>query len=349
MEWLTCGSGYIAGVKLGDTPLIEFTRDRLHREAVRLSGVYEQDTLYNTAGQLERHILNDPQFDRKYRYNHNGQLIHISAEHQQSDYRYDGAGRLISAQQHDQLQRYSTDPTGNRVTDREQYPALPSVWRDNRIGEDVQYFYHHDEHGRLVEKDERQIRNGGGYVHCYHYDNQHRLVHYLCEQQGVTLLESRYLYDALGRRVSKRVWKSRRYEDGSRTRPEITESVWDGWDGDRLTTTETDTQRIQTIYLPGSFTPLVRIETETAELSKATRRTLAEKFQQDPGKVFVPELVTMVDNLEAELQQGALSDANRDRAGIHAAKKNSPVPLRPPGTAAGAGQREGESGLVGRI
>ncbi|EJH2002469.1 type IV secretion protein Rhs, partial [Salmonella enterica] len=309
VEWLTYGSGYIAGVKLGDTPLIEFTRDRLHRETVRLSGVYEQDTLYNTAGQLERHILNDPQFDRKYRYNHNGQLIHIGAEHQQNDYRYDGAGRLISAQQHDQLQRYSTDPAGNRVTDREQYPALPSVWRDNRIGEDVQYFYHHDEHGRLVEKDERQIRNGGGYVHCYHYDNQHRLRHYRCEQQGVTLLESRYLYDPLGRRVSKRVWKSHRYEDGSRTRPEITESVWYGWDGDRLTTTETDTQRIQTIYLPGSFTPLVRIETETSELSKAARRTLAEKFQQDAGMVFVPELVSLVNNLEAELQRGEFSEA----------------------------------------
>ncbi|EDP8595716.1 protein rhsA, partial [Salmonella bongori] len=78
-----------------------------------------------------------------------------------------------------------------------------------------------------------------------------------------------------------------------------------------MTTTETDTQRIQTIYLPGSFTPLVRIETETSELLKAARRTLAEKFQQEAGMVFVPELVTMVDNLEAELQQGVLSDANR--------------------------------------
>ncbi|EGT0667909.1 RHS repeat protein [Citrobacter werkmanii] len=31
VEWLTYGPGYIAGLKLGDTPLIEFTRDRLHR------------------------------------------------------------------------------------------------------------------------------------------------------------------------------------------------------------------------------------------------------------------------------------------------------------------------------
>ncbi|HAE4191506.1 TPA_asm: hypothetical protein GND90_004580, partial [Salmonella enterica subsp. houtenae serovar 1,40:z4,z32:-] len=43
---------------------------------------------------------------------------------------------------------------------REQYPALPAMWRDNRIGEDVAYFYHHDAHGRLTEKDERQIRDG---------------------------------------------------------------------------------------------------------------------------------------------------------------------------------------------
>ncbi|MFP2480702.1 hypothetical protein ACLEVE_24920, partial [Escherichia coli] len=32
VEWLTYGSGYLAGMKLGDTPLVEYTRDRLHRE-----------------------------------------------------------------------------------------------------------------------------------------------------------------------------------------------------------------------------------------------------------------------------------------------------------------------------
>ncbi|ECI4313876.1 hypothetical protein DP832_26015, partial [Salmonella enterica subsp. salamae] len=57
---------------------------------------------------------------------------------------------------------YTTDTAGNRVADREQYPALPAMWRDNRISEDVAYFYHHDAHGRLTKKDERQIRDGGG-------------------------------------------------------------------------------------------------------------------------------------------------------------------------------------------
>ncbi|OKT03381.1 hypothetical protein ACN54_10175, partial [Escherichia coli] len=38
VEWLTYGSGYLAGMKLGGTPLVEYTRDRLHRETVRSFG-----------------------------------------------------------------------------------------------------------------------------------------------------------------------------------------------------------------------------------------------------------------------------------------------------------------------
>ncbi|ECJ2283615.1 RHS repeat protein, partial [Salmonella enterica subsp. salamae] len=314
VEWLTYGSGYLAGMKLGDTPLIDFTRDRLHRETQRTAGAYEQNTLYSATGRLLSHTFSDPVLNREYGYNGNGQLVRIRGAHQEEDYRYDGAGRLVSARHNDLLRRHATDPAGNRITDREQYPALPAIWRDNRIGEDVQYFYHHDAHGRLTEKDERQIRDGGGYVHHYHYDNRHRLVHYRREQQGITLLESRYLYDPPGRRIGKRVWKSRR-ERGSLSGEEYIyldktpEVTWYGWDGDRLTTTETATQRIQTIYLPGSFTPLVRIETRTAELAKAVRRTLAEKFQQEANVTFPPELVAMVDSLEVELQRGELSEA----------------------------------------
>jgi uncharacterized protein RhaS with RHS repeats len=37
VEWLTYGSGYIAGMKLGDEPLVDFTRDRLHRETLLTS------------------------------------------------------------------------------------------------------------------------------------------------------------------------------------------------------------------------------------------------------------------------------------------------------------------------
>lgn len=67
---------------------------------------------------------------------------------------------------------------------------------------------------------------------------------------------------------------------------------------------------IQTIYAPGSFTLLVRIETDMAELAKAAHRTLAEKLQQDAGMTFVSELIAMLEGLERELRRGEISESN---------------------------------------
>ncbi|WP_421550804.1 RHS repeat-associated core domain-containing protein, partial [Kluyvera intermedia] len=84
-----------------------------------------------------------------------------------------------------------------------------------------------------------------------------------------------------------------------------------GWDGDRLVTTQTQAVRIQTVYQPGSFTPLLRIETETAALAKTQRRSLAEKLQQDAGIAFPAELVTLLNGLETELKRGVISERNQ--------------------------------------
>ncbi|EFZ6265051.1 RHS repeat protein, partial [Shigella boydii] len=75
VEWLAYGSGYLAGMKLGDTPLVDFTRDRLHRETLRSFGRYELTTAYTPAGQLQRQHLNSLQYDRDYTWNDNGELI----------------------------------------------------------------------------------------------------------------------------------------------------------------------------------------------------------------------------------------------------------------------------------
>lgn len=55
---------YLAGVKPGNTPLVDFTRDRLHRETQRTSGAYEQNTLYGATGQLLSHTFSDPVLNR---------------------------------------------------------------------------------------------------------------------------------------------------------------------------------------------------------------------------------------------------------------------------------------------
>ncbi|MDM2855781.1 hypothetical protein, partial [Citrobacter sp. Cpo071] len=67
-----------AGMKLGDTPLIDLTRDRLHRETLRSFGTYERASAYNAAGQLLSRHLNSPLLNRDYGYDGTGHLTRIS-------------------------------------------------------------------------------------------------------------------------------------------------------------------------------------------------------------------------------------------------------------------------------
>ncbi|ELK4319361.1 RHS repeat protein, partial [Salmonella enterica] len=240
VEWLTWGSGYLAGMKLGDTPLIDFTRDRLHRETRRCFGDYELTTAYTPGGQLQSHHLNILQLNRDYTWNTGGQLVRISGQYEQRDYQYSETGQLLSTRMtspHYNLEQWTfTDPAGNRIAARDKYPMLPESFPDNRISQDVDNVYHYDEHGRLTEKDERRIRPHGSLSHHYRYDNRHRLTHYRQMQQGNVLTESRYLYDPLGRRTGKRVWKSQTERESltgeeflwPNPTPEVT---WYGWDG----------------------------------------------------------------------------------------------------------------------
>ncbi|CTZ84228.1 YD repeat-containing protein [Escherichia coli] len=325
VEWLTYGSGWLAGMKLGDTPLVDFTRDRLHRETLRSFGRYELTTAYTPAGQLQRQHLNSLQYDRDYTWNDNGELIRISSPRQTRSYSYSTTGRLTgvhtTAANLDIRIPYATDPAGNRLPDPELHPdSTLSMWPDNRIARDAHYLYRYDRHGRLTEKTdlipEGVIRTDDERTHRYHYDSQHRLVHYTRTQYEEPLVESRYLYDPLGRRVAKRVWRRERDLTGWMSLSRKPQVTWYGWDGDRLTTIQNDRTRIQTIYQPGSFTPLIRVETATGELAKTQRRSLADALQQSGGEdggsvVFPPVLVQMLDRLESEILADRVSEESR--------------------------------------
>ncbi|ENT4283564.1 rhs element protein RhsB, partial [Escherichia coli] len=307
VEWLTYGSGWLSGMKLGDTPLVEYTRDRLHRETLRSFGRYELTTAYTPAGQLQSQHLNSLLSDRDYTWNDNGELIRISSPRQTRSYSYSTTGRLTgvhtTAANLDIRIPYATDPAGNRLPDPELHPdSTLSMWPDNRIARDAHYLYRYDRHGRLTEKTdlipEGVIRTDDERTHRYHYDSQHRLVHYTRTQYAEPLVESRYLYDPLGRRVAKRVWRRERDLTGWMSLSRKPQVTWYGWDGDRLTTIQNDRSRIQTIYQPGSFTPLIRVETATGEQAKTQRRSLADTLQQSGGEdggsvVFPPVLVQM--------------------------------------------------------
>ncbi|ELF5768557.1 RHS repeat protein, partial [Escherichia coli] len=319
------GSGYLAGMKLGDTPLVEYTRDRLHRETLRSFGRYELTTAYTPAGQLQSQHLNSLQYDRDYTWNDNGELIRISSPRQTRSYSYSTTGRLTgvhtTAANLDIRIPYATDPAGNRLPDPELHPdSTLSMWPDNRIARDAHYLYRYDRYGRLTEKTdlipEGVIRTDDERTHRYHYDSQHRLVHYTRTQYAEPLVESRYLYDPLGRRVAKRVWRRERDLTGWMSLSRKPQVTWYGWDGDRLTTIQNDRSRIQTIYQPGSFTPLIRVETATGELARTQRRSLADALQQSGGEdggsvVFPPVLVQMLDRLESEILADRVSEESR--------------------------------------
>ncbi|MDI4256698.1 RHS repeat domain-containing protein, partial [Escherichia coli] len=325
VEWLTYGSGWLAGMKLGDTPLVDFTRDRLHRETLRSFGRYELTTAYTSAGQLQSQHLNSLQYDRDYTWNDNSELIRISSPRQTRSYSYSDSGRLTgvhtTTSNLDIRIPYATDPAGNRLPDPELHPDITlSMWPDNRIARDAHYLYRYDRHGRLTEKTdlipEGVIRTDDERTHRYHYDSQHRLVHYTRTQYAEPLVESRYLYDPLGRRVAKRVWRRERDLTGWMSLSRKPEVTWYGWDGDRLTTIQNDRTRIQTVYQPGSFTPLIRVETATGELAKTQRRSLADALQQSGGEdggsvVFPPVLVQMLDRLESETLADRVSEESR--------------------------------------
>jgi len=207
------------------------------------------------------------------------------------------------------------------LSDPELHPDSPfKAWPDNRIAEDAGYMYRHDVFGRLTEKTDR-IPEGvnriyDGRRHCYEYDNQHRLVHYRRTQYDKTQAEGRYIYDPPGRRIAKQVWKREHQAHEQMALSRRPYTTWYGWEGDRLTTVQTEKVRVQTVYQPGSFTPLLRIETNMAELEKTHHRSLAEILQQDGsgdghGVVFPAELVQMLNGLEAEIRGDQVSDYSR--------------------------------------
>lgn len=79
---------------------------------------------------------------------------------------------------------YDTDRAGNRLAPRDMYPARPDGWEDNRIREDAGWFYHHTGRGRLIQKDERAIRDGGNHCHFCDYDSRHQLKQHTVRQMA---------------------------------------------------------------------------------------------------------------------------------------------------------------------
>ena len=265
---------------------------------------------------------------RQYHYDALGQLTAAQTPAETLRYGYDAAGRLRAMQQGEQQQRWSVDPAGNRLPQplapgqapeadwasqvhahwrQQDFNLLGQAegaasgtgavtrWPDNRIGFSEQAAWRYDDCGNRVE----QLEQSGQHQRLG-YDGAHQLVEVISQgptigqQAAVGISTSRYVYDALGRRLKKRSAS----ESGQA-------SSYYGWDGDRLIHTEhTDAlkpeqrQITHTVYEPGSFTPLVQLSTAGEDQSKPQVLALMAGDEDDDSP-----MARMLDALPSDMRQ----------------------------------------------
>ncbi|MBN3733490.1 RHS repeat-associated core domain-containing protein [Burkholderia sp. Tr-20390] len=266
VDWLMYGSGHVHGMLLDGKERVQFERDDLHRETVRLlSSDVGQRTIYDPAGRvvgqtIQRSTAPAPLAERRYRYDAAGQLLRIEDSRKGgTDYRYDPVGRLIEAISSVGKERFAFDPASNIID-----PVLGQAMSAGRsspvrvestlpvdvpkvLGNLLKAYagmrFDYDERGNLVRK-----RTPTG-AQEYEWDEFNRL-------QSVRVADvsqqcqARYFYDAFGRRIAKEV-------NGEQT-------VF-GWDGDALAYECNGESGTHYIYEPGTFVPLVQYVAEPVE------------------------------------------------------------------------------------
>ncbi|WP_419686033.1 RHS repeat-associated core domain-containing protein [Burkholderia theae] len=263
IDWLMYGSGHVHGMLLDGEERVQIERDDLHRETVRmLSSKIGQHTMYDPAGRvlqqtLQRTTSPAPLSERRYRYDATGQLSRIEDSRKGgTDYRYDPVGRLIEAISPIAKERFAFDPASNLVdsvrqeTERHARPSpvrpentlpveVPKVL-GNLLKAYAGMHFEYDARGNLTHK-----RTPAGEQE-YEWDEFNRLLAARVAETS-RQSQSRYFYDAFGRRIAKEV-------NGERT-------VF-GWDGDTLAYESDGASGTHYIYEPGTFVPLAQYVAE---------------------------------------------------------------------------------------
>ncbi|EEZ6622885.1 RHS repeat protein, partial [Escherichia coli O7] len=246
---------------------------------------------YDSRGQLI--AVKDTQgHETRYEYNIAGDLTAVIApDGSRNGTQYDAWGKAICTTQGGLTRSMEYDAAGRviRLTSENgshttfRYDVLDRLIQETGFDGRTQR-YHHDLTGKLIRSEDE------GLVTHWHYDEADRLTHRTVNGETA----EQWQYDERG-------WLT---------------DISHISEGHRVTTIQNDRTRIQTIYQPGSFTPLIRVETATGELARTQRRSLADALQQSGGEdggsvVFPPVLVQMLDRLESEILADRVSEESR--------------------------------------
>ncbi|SDU35258.1 RHS repeat-associated core domain-containing protein [Halopseudomonas salegens] len=325
-----------------------YTRDEGDNRKVHL-----HQRQYDALGRLEQSQLKPSpdspgalHWERRYQYDSQDQLQQLQDNrHGRIGYQYDASGRLTGSlhqqsEQSKQTQTYRFDAAGNRLDHGPQAGAAPedwaatvaanlhnpdfnllgegksqpaptaACWPDNRILSHEGEQYHYDRIGNLIERlnpDGSRLQLG--------YDGANRLIRLERTKANGERWTADYGYDPLGRRLCKQV----EYTDTSgHTQP--TQITCYGWDGDQQSaearlTEDGEWQMRTTLYEPGSFVPLLRID--------------QDKTNNDPMLLQVKrQLASAGEPMPEALRQALAEDASEPRyASYHTDHLGTPLAL----------------------
>ena len=138
IQWQTYGSGHLHGVMLDGKTLIDFERDKLHRETRRTFGEVQITKTYDPLSRLSQVQAQSPMvgdnsvgdsLNSMHHYDLAGQLTKIETAKGPHQYQYDKAGRLVGAVQPGLApQQYRFDPAGNRIFKNQHAGSAKENW-----------------------------------------------------------------------------------------------------------------------------------------------------------------------------------------------------------------------------
>ncbi|VWC74097.1 RHS repeat-associated core domain-containing protein [Burkholderia contaminans] len=295
VDWLTYGSGHVHGLMLDGKELVQIERDDLHRETLRtLPSKIDQHTAYDRAGRLAQRTVQRanapaPLAERRYRYDAAGQLVQIEDNRRGlTDYRYDPVGRLLESIGPAGKERFAFDPASNiidparveapraesrpspvRATESTLPAEVPKVL-GNLLKQYAGEHFAYDARGNLVHR-----RSPAG-EQRYEWNAFNRMTAATVDEVA-RRSESRYYYDALGRRIAKEV-------NGERT-------VF-GWDGDTLAYESGEQGSTHYLYEAGSFVPMVQYASASVDgFETPSRRETDRYVPEDDPLQRLPERV----------------------------------------------------------